>query len=130
MKIKPTICRSLIRKRLLLKIMKMFILLLCTTVFSLNGEKSFSQEKVMIDQDQMTTVNQVFKIIKKQTNYRFIYPKQLFKDAKRVQLKKGQILVSTLLKQSLSNSNLNFELSKNNTIIIAKYFFIIVFEYT
>ncbi|MFI0429579.1 SusC/RagA family TonB-linked outer membrane protein [Mariniflexile sp. HMF6888] len=98
--------------------MKTFIFLFCTTVFSLNGESSFSQEKVLIDQDQLVTVDQVFKIIKQQTDYRFIYPRNLFKDAPKVHLEKGEILVSKLLEESLSKENLNFELSDKNTIII------------
>ncbi len=118
MKIKSTFVRSIIRRRLLFSIMKTFILLFCTTVFSLNGEKTFSQEKVLIDQDQLVTVDQVFKIIKQQTDYRFIYPRNLFKDAPKVHLEKGEILVSKLLKESLLNENLNFELSEKNTIII------------
>ena len=118
MKIKLIIVYSLIKKRLLFAIMKTFILLLCTTVFSFNVENSFSQEKVMIDQDQLVTVDQVFKIIKQQTDYRFIYPKKLFKDIPRVQLKKGEVLVTKLLELSLGNNHLNFELFNNNTIII------------
>ena len=120
MKIKLLNVLFLVRKRLLSMIMKAFIFLLCTTVFSLTTENSFSQEKVMIDQDQLVTVDQVFKIIKRQTDYRFIYPKKLFKDTQNVQLKKGEIEITKLLKQSLSNSNLNFEIAENNTIVINK----------
>lgn len=118
MKIKLTMVRSYFTERLLLTLMKTFIFLLCTTVFSLNVENTFSQEKVMIDQDQLATVDQVFKIIKKQTDYRFIYPKNLFKDAPKVQLVRGEILISELLKESLSNNNFNFELSNDSTIIL------------
>ena len=79
MKNKLTIARSIIRKRLLFSIMKTFIFLLCTTVFGLNTENSFSQEKILIQQDQLVTVDQVFKLIKQQTTYRFIYPKKCTK---------------------------------------------------
>ncbi|WP_350285629.1 SusC/RagA family TonB-linked outer membrane protein [uncultured Croceitalea sp.] len=98
--------------------MKTFIFLLCTTVFGFNAKVSFSQETVTIPYDQVVTINGVFKIIKKQTDYRFIYPKNLFKDAKRIELKKGEILVTDLLTKSLSSSNLFYELSDNNAIII------------
>ena len=118
MKKKATVVCSVFPRRLLTKIMKTFIFLLCTTVFGLNGETSFPQEKVIIKQSQLVKVDQVFKIIKEQTNYRFIYPKVLFKDAPKVQLKKGVILVSKLLEESLSNEDLNYELSDNNTIVI------------
>ncbi len=120
MKIKPTIFSFLIRKLKLFTIMKAFIFFLCTTVFSLNTENSFSQEKVIIDEDQTVTVDKVFKIIKKQTNYRFIYPRDLFKEFSEVQLKKGEILLTELLAQSLSNNNFDFKLSDNNKIVIKK----------
>lgn len=120
MKIKPQCGRSLIRKRLLLPIMKTFIFLLYTTVFSLTTEYTFSQEKVTINKDQKVTVDQVFRIIKKQTDFRFIYPKKLFKNASKVQLKKGTITIEQLLNQSLPKNSLNFELTNVNTIIIKK----------
>lgn len=118
MKNKLTTVRSIFGKRLLLLIMKTFIFLLCTTVFSFNTENSFSQEKVLIAKDQTVTVDQVFEIIKHQTKYRFIYPRSLFKDAPKVHLEKGEILVSKLLEKSLSKKHLNFNFSKKNTIII------------
>ena len=120
MKIKLINARFLFRKRLLTMIMKTFFFLLCTTVFSLSAEKTFSQEKVIIDQDQLVTVDKVFRIIKEQTNYRFIYPKDLFKDTPKIQLTKGEIKIEKLLDQSLLASNLNFKLSRNNTIVITE----------
>jgi len=118
MEIKSTNVSFLVLKRQLFIIMKVFILLLCTTVFSFTSENSFSQEKIMIDQDKLVTVDQVFKIIKLQTDYRFIYPKKLFVNSPKVQLRKGEIEISKLLNQSLNDNNLNFELSDNNLIII------------
>jgi len=118
MEIKSTKASFLFLKRQLFFIMKVFILLLCTTVFSFTSENSFSQEKIMIDQDRLVTVDQVFKIIKLQTDYRFIYPKKLFVNSPKVQLRKGEIEISKLLNQSLNDNNLNFELSENNLIII------------
>ena len=118
MKIKLKMCRSLFRKRSLFMIMRTFIFLLCTTVFSFTTENSFSQEKVTIGKDQLVTVGQVFKIIKQQTNYDFIYQKKLFKKSPKVQLIKGEILVTKLLEKSLSTSNVKFALSENNAIII------------
>lgn len=118
MKIKLTIQGSLFKERLLVAIMKTFIFLFCTTVFSLNVENSFSQEKVTIDQDQLITVDRIFKIITKQINYDFIYPESLFKNIPKIQLRAGEILVSRLLELSLANSNLDYEVSKDNVIII------------
>ena len=118
MEIKLINARSFIERRQIFMLMRMLIFLMCTTVFSLNSKNAFSQKKVTIHHDQLATVDQVFKMIKKQTDYRFIYPKNLFKKTPKVQLKKGEIEVGELLKQSLSNNNLNFELTTKNTIVI------------
>ena len=79
MKFNFTVFRFLLRKRLLLIIMRTFIILFCTTVFSLNSGNLFSQTTISIEKDQLVTLNQVFRIIKKQTDYGFIFPKKLFK---------------------------------------------------
>lgn len=120
MKIKSKERCILFQKRTLFMVMRTCILLICTTVFSFTTERSFSQEKVMIDQDKLATVDQVFQMISQQTDYDFIYQKKLFKDAPKVQLRKGAILITKLLEKSLSASNLNYELSESNAIIISK----------
>lgn len=112
--------RLLIGKRLPMAIMKTFIFLMFTTVFCLTPDNSFSQEKIIIEKDQLATVDQVFKIIKKQTDFDFIYPRRLFKNAPKVMLKKGEITVSKLLEQSLSNNSISFELVEDNTILIVE----------
>ncbi|WP_242156276.1 SusC/RagA family TonB-linked outer membrane protein [Aestuariivivens sediminis] len=104
------------QKRILFIIMKTFIILFCTTVLGLTSEYSFSQERISIQEDQLVTVNQVFRIIKKQTNYGFIYPKKLFKNTPKIQLKKGEIELRELLKLSLGSSNLKFKVSEEKTI--------------
>ncbi len=120
MEIKSTNVHSLWGIRLLTKIMKTFIFLLCTTAFSLNTETSFSQHSVTITHDQIVTVDDVFKIIKKQTDFLFIYPKNLFKNTPKIQLKKGDVKIETLLQQSLEINNLSFELTDEKTILISE----------
>ncbi len=128
MEIKLINVRFLVGKRLLMTIMKTFIFLMCTTVFCLNANNSFSQEKVVIEKDQLVSVDQVFKIIKKQTNFDFVYPRSVFKNKSKVQLKKGEIAVSKLLEQTLLSNNLVFELTINNTILIKEKKVILVDE--
>jgi TonB-linked SusC/RagA family outer membrane protein len=118
MKIKLTTALYYFKERLFLTIMKTFIFLFCTTVFSFTPRNAFSQEKIIIDHDQLVTVDQVFKIIKKQTDYRFIYPKELFNEAPKVQLKKGEIFVTKLLEQSLTSNKFHFEVSNGSIIVI------------
>src|SRR5690606_5008178 len=118
MEIKLINVRSLIRKRLLLMIMRTFIFLLCTTVFSFNTETTLAQEKVTIDVDKEATIDEVFEIIIDQTKYRFLYPEDLFKDAPKVQLKKSTIRVDKLLSQTISLSRFNIIVSIDDVIII------------
>ena len=98
--------------------MRTFLILFCTTVFSFNTETTFSQEKIAVDQNQLVSVKEVFKMIQKQTDYSFIYPNDFFKDAPKVQLKKGTIEVSKLLNQIVTSSNLRFEVTADKNIII------------
>tara|TARA_R110002051_G_scaffold202911_1_gene269423 strand:+ start:3339 stop:6707 length:3369 start_codon:yes stop_codon:yes gene_type:complete len=98
--------------------MKAFIFLLCTTVFGITTEKSFSQEKITIEVDKVVSVDEVFIIIQDQTKYRFLYPADLFTNAPKVNLKKGEIGLDELLKVSLSHSAVEFELSQKNRIVI------------
>lgn len=118
MKINSINCRFAFQKRLLLIMMKTFLILFCTTVFSFNTETSFSQAKISIGENQLVTVKEVFKMIQKQTNYSFIYPNDFFKDAPKVQLKKGTIEISKLLAPIFKSRNLNFEITADKNIII------------
>ncbi|WP_220377763.1 MULTISPECIES: TonB-dependent receptor [unclassified Arenibacter] len=118
MKIKLIKSQSFVRMRVLILIMKAFVFLLCTTVFGFNPGKSFSQEKISIEVDKVVSVDEVFDIIQDQTKYRFLYPADLFVNAPRVQLKKGDIGVDELLNQSLSHSAVEFELLQKNRIVI------------
>ena len=120
MKIKLLNDRSFTRKQLTLSIMKIFVFLFCTTVFSLTTENTFSQEKVIINKDRTVSVDQVFRIIQKQTKYAFIYPDRLFKKAPKVKLKKGEILLNELLKIIITQNGLNFELAQDNSIVVNK----------
>ncbi|MBB5268763.1 SusC/RagA family TonB-linked outer membrane protein [Algibacter amylolyticus] len=98
--------------------MKTFIFLMCTTVFSLSTVNMFSQEKILIDKDQLVTVKGVFKIIKKQTDFSFVYPISLFDNTPKIYLRKGEIKVSELVGKVLEDKNFSFEFTENNTIYI------------
>ncbi len=118
MKIKLTNVRSLFGKRMVLLIMKTFIFFLCTTVFGLTTKNGLAQEKVKIDTDKIVSVHEVFDIIKKQTKYHFLYPDDIFKNAPRVELKKGVIRVRELLRKTIPKGDFNVILGVNNNIII------------
>ena len=72
MKIKLIKACSFFRKRVLLMIMRTFIFLLSTIVFSFNTENSLAQNKVTIDADKLVSVDEVFKIIMNPIFYIFL----------------------------------------------------------
>jgi TonB-linked SusC/RagA family outer membrane protein len=99
--------------------MRTFIFLFCTTIFGFSPVNLFSQNtKVVITADKTVSVDEVFDIIKKQTNYTFIYQEDLFKKLPKVHLKKGKIKVNDLLEASFSNKDFDFSFSAGNTIIV------------
>ena len=107
-------------KRLLITAMKTFFFLICTTMFCMSPHNSFSQEKVFIEKDQLVTIDQVFDIIKTQTNYDFIYPRDFFKASKKIRLQKEETTVLKLLEQSLLKNNYDFKIVEDNVIVISQ----------
>ncbi|WP_027137977.1 SusC/RagA family TonB-linked outer membrane protein [Gaetbulibacter saemankumensis] len=121
MKIKLTKVLTLERKKTLAILMRTLIFLFCTTVFSLSPITLFSQDtQVEISADQTISIDEVFKIIKKQTDINFIYKADLFKDYPNVTVRKGVINANDLLNSILSDANFNFQFSDNNSIIITE----------
>ncbi len=118
MEIKLTGTFFVFRKRHLKILMRLFVFLFCLSVFSFSPKSSFSQQRIVIDDDKTVTVDEVFKIIKEQTKYKFIYQKGLFNDFPKVHLKKGKVRVSKLLNESIVKNNLNVVVTSNNTILI------------
>lgn len=107
-------------RNLLLLLMKTFIFLVCTTVFGFTAKTSFSQEKIVISQDQMANINDVFHMIRAQTDYRFIYSKNLFKNTPEIQLKKGELNIAILLKRFSEVADMYIDISDDHTITIKK----------
>ncbi len=119
MKIKLTHVLFNTRKELLILVMRTFIFLFCTALFGFTPRHASSQnDKIVIDEDKVVTVDEVFKIVKAQTDYIFIYYGDLFKDFPKVELKKGVIRLHKLLNQSLSFGDLNVVFTKDNSILI------------
>ncbi len=115
---KLTNCRLKHSKRFPLGIMRTFIFLLCTTVFSFNGNTALAQQNVVIEEDKEVTIDEVFELIMTQTNYSFLYPEHMFKDMPKVKLKKGIINAEDLLRLSLAKGNFGFELKDNSIVVI------------
>ena len=101
-------------------IMRIFLFLFCTTVFSFSSNEVFSQTaKVYIDADKVISVDEVFNIIRTQTDYTFLYHEDLFKGFPLLTVKRGSIKTNELLNNCFNVEGYDFSLTKNNTIIIS-----------
>lgn len=102
-------------------IMRTFLLLCCTTVFSFSTGSIHSQNaKVAIDSDRTVTIFEVFELIGKQTECTFIYQSDIFKDLPAIHLKKGVIRVKKLLTQCLPDKDFNISTTGDNYIAISR----------
>ncbi len=102
-------------------IMKTFLLLFCTTAFSLVPSATFSQnEKVTINSDKTMTIYEVLELIGKQTECTFIYQSDIFKDVPVIPLTKGVIKVIELLQQYLPESDYTITTTNDTYITISK----------
>ena len=91
------------RNKLLNIIMRAFIFLFCSLIFAFGPENGFSQD-AMINVSSKRTLNakQLFKLINKQTNYKFIYRADLLKNATEIELSEGDIKADILLTNFLN----------------------------
>lgn len=109
------------RKGFFIYIMKTFIFLFCAMSFGTSYEATFSQNvKIHIDTDKEISVIEAFELIKKETDYRFIYKMDNFKDAPKIKVNKGVITAHELLSKSLAFDNYYYELTAGRTIILKK----------
>lgn len=107
------------RKRLFVFMMRTFIFLFCSIVFGFNHNDGFSQNvKIEINSDKTISIIEAFEIIKKQTDYTFIYKTKSFENAPKIHVEKGTILAHELLSKALSFGNYTYELTPERTILI------------
>lgn len=121
MKIKFISTCFLFKKESILIIMRTFIMLFFTSTFAFTPNNIVSQNsKISIYQDKTLSVDEVFELIKQQTEYIFFYEKGLFKDFPKVEVKKGVVNTNDLLNKSLSFGEFIVSIDKNNGILIKK----------
>ncbi|NPA36561.1 MAG: SusC/RagA family TonB-linked outer membrane protein [Chlorobi bacterium] len=111
------------KKRFLFGLINVLLILLLGSTDALGSPTpiAFSKDSnIFIVSDKTITVDEVFELIKKQTDFTFIYKSDLFKDAPKVSLKKGRISPEALLKKSLSYGNFKYEITNDNIIVISK----------
>ena len=88
------------------------LLLLTLLFFALLPHKGMAQNAaIKIEKDQNLSVDEIFRLIKSQTDYSFIYQVQAFKDYPKIQISKGTIQADDLLRKALSSGNFTFTFS-------------------
>src|SRR6218665_776197 len=106
-------------KKIVIYLMRTFLLLFCSTIFGFTPITVFSQKyNVTITADKTATINEVLEILSSQTDYNFIFEANYFKNVPKVKLKKGTIDANTLLEKSLPDNKFDLIITKDHTIII------------
>jgi TonB-linked SusC/RagA family outer membrane protein len=101
--------------------MKMFFFLCCTVALALSPKSGLAQNAdIIIKENRIMNVKQAFKLINKQTDYKFIYRHDLIKDAPKLFLKKGVIKAGALLDKFLRPINFIYTVTKNNTVVVKR----------
>ncbi len=120
MKFKLTNTNAIIYGMGLLKlIMRTFIFMFCLTAFSLSSKDGFSQKaNIIINSDKAITINEVFELIKTQTNYRLVYRPEQINDASTINVKQGAIKTDELLKLALNPIECSFKFVEKTIVII------------
>lgn len=75
---------------------------------------------VTIHSEGLLSIEEIFDIIKKQTDNSFIYRSDLFQGLPEVHVKKGTFPVEQLLKQSLQKEGFTYTISEENSIILSR----------
>ncbi|SHJ62815.1 SusC/RagA family TonB-linked outer membrane protein [Pseudozobellia thermophila] len=110
----------LLRKSLLLT-MRIFILFFTILSFGFGSEKGFSQnEKVSFDTDTSLSVEEILEVIKKQTDYNFIYRSDLFANSPKIKVDKGKIRIGALLDKCAELTDIEFQFAGNKSILLKK----------
>ena len=99
-------------------IMRLFVFLFCTALFSFSPKTAHSQNaKIRIYEDQKASVEEIFNLIRTQTDYRFVYNYEQIRNAPLVQLNRGIIPAGELLQMGLDPIDLAYDFI-NDTIIV------------
>lgn len=110
----------LLKKKNLLNVLIKTSLCICfLTLFGFTTKTVFSQDtEVFIDTDKTIPIEEVFDILKSQTDHTFIYSVNLFRGKPEVTLKKGVTTVGDLLKRSVVKLGYSVEYKEDGTISI------------
>src|SRR5690554_3723228 len=109
------------RNTFLRTIMRVFVFLCCSVAFAVGTTKGVAQNAdIVINTNRTLSVKQVFQLINKQTDYKFIYRHDLIKSAPDIALEKGTIKAYELLDKFLTPINFTYEFTDKGTIIVKR----------
>lgn len=111
----PCIVKNVILKKF--KCLFFFFFLFSAFGFIPNTVLS-QNDSVLIDKDQTLSIDQVFKLIKSQTDYNFIYKEDLFEQVPEINLVAGTLRVNELLDKCLDANKFTYSVSEDKTILI------------
>ncbi|MFC4222245.1 carboxypeptidase-like regulatory domain-containing protein, partial [Flagellimonas marina] len=100
--------------------MKILVFLMSTMAFCLPTNDTLAQETIYLEENQELTPDQVFDILKKQTDYNFVYPRKLFLNSPKIKVEKGETKISELLNKVLSQNGLDFKITNGHTVLLVK----------
>lgn len=92
--------------------MRIYMFLFCASLFGISPITS-QNSIITIEKDQMISVDDLFDLIKSQTDYAFVYEEGLFKNFPKTFINKGNIGVKELLNTVMKRGNVDFEFKKN-----------------
>src|SRR5690554_6337284 len=102
-------------------IMRVLIFLCCSVAFATGITKGAAQNAdIIINTNTTLSVKQVFQLINKQTDYKFIYRHDLIKSAPDINLEKGVIKAYELLDKCLAPINFTYEFTDKGTIVVKR----------
>ncbi|MFD2825324.1 SusC/RagA family TonB-linked outer membrane protein [Leeuwenhoekiella polynyae] len=101
-------------------IMRTLIFMLCATTFALSPNSGFSQDaSIAISKDQTLSLEEVFNLIKAQTDYNFVYRSNELTKAPTFEVSSGIYKTSDLLNEGLDRIGYQYSF-ENNVVIVSR----------
>ncbi len=105
-------------KRLLLSIIKTYVLCLCFGIGSLSAKNINDHNKIDLDLTEIN-IETFFKEIQKKSNFTFFYKNEIIDSQKKISIKTKNESIPSILKKVLTKNDLSFKIN-NNQIVITK----------
>ncbi|MGV6831989.1 MAG: carboxypeptidase-like regulatory domain-containing protein [bacterium] len=81
---------------------------------------SAQETSVHIEENQLFTLEEIFEVIKSQTEYEFVYPSSILDNPKTIPVEQGDIIIRDLLSLGLATIDCAFEFNENTIIVKRK----------